>query len=81
MPYDGRSTRSAFRSGQGPGFWLAVSALLLVALLLPPLLLPLLLVLSIDPLLTALRLPRALAQVPASRPSSSPRALRGPPRI
>jgi hypothetical protein len=77
-----RGTLPSIEIGQGRsyGFWLVVSALLLIAVLVPPLLLPLLLVLSLMPAVVALRRPWAGAPAYVSSglpPSRSPRA---PPR-
>ncbi len=81
MGYQGTLSRIEFSYGRAVGFWLVVSALLLIAVLVPPLLLPLLFLLPSDPMVAAVRREWAVANAPASRDASRPRAPRGPPQI
>jgi hypothetical protein len=67
-------------AGRSAGFWLVVSALLLLAVLVPPLLLPLLLFVSLLPLAVWGRRPWITAPARLTQAAASPRSPRGPPR-
>ena len=80
MGYEGTLRRLGGQHELSLGLWLGLSALLLIAVLVPPLLLPLLLVLTLRPLLGAIRRPWTRRPARAAQGLRQPDSARGPPR-